>query len=206
MVIFLPHVMKSNSLRLTFENTQKRVRMLARDFKTDVLPISNKLLRFALQILQDEEEAKDVLQDIFLKLWQKRDELEKVENLDAFALRMTRNRCLDVIRSRRTVSLEVVKKIKLADENWSDPDRLENTDSVILVKRIIAKLPDLQRIVIQLRDIEQLEYNEIAEATEMNVNAIRVNLSRARKKVRDEILKIQNYGITENKHTASKVF
>jgi RNA polymerase sigma-70 factor (ECF subfamily) len=179
--------------------------MLARDFKTDVLPMSNKLLRFALQILQDEEEAKDVLQDTFLKLWQKRDELEKVENIQAFAIRMIRNRCLDVIRARRTVSMEVVKKHQLPDEDISEAEGLEHTDSVSLVKQIISGLPDLQRKVIQLRDIEQMEYEEIAEATEMNVNAIRVNLSRARKKVRDEILKIQNYGITENTNTASKV-
>jgi RNA polymerase sigma-70 factor (ECF subfamily) len=177
--------------------------MLARDFKTDVLPIHNKLLRFALQILQDEEQAKDVLQDIFLKLWQKRDELAKVENLEAFAIRMTRNRCLDVIRTRRTVSMEVVKKNKLYGEDCLDTDHLESADTTSLVKRIIAGLPDLQRTVIQLRDIEQLEYDEIAEATELNVNAIRVNLSRARKKVRDEILKIQNYGITENTYSAS---
>lgn len=78
-------------------------------------------------------------------------------------------------------------------------------DSVHLVKRIMADLPDLQRTVIHLRDIEQLEYEEIAETTGLNVNAIRVNLSRARKKVRDEILKIQNYGITEHSHTAAKV-
>ncbi len=179
--------------------------MLARDFKTDVLPISNKLLRFALQILQDEEEAKDVLQDIFLKLWQKRDDLGKVENLEAFAIRMTRNRCLDLIRSRRTISLEVVKKNNRMEEHNSDINYLENAEMADLVKRIIAELPDLQRTIIHLRDIEQLEYEEIAEATEMNVNAIRVNLSRARKKVRDEILKIQNYGITENKHIAAKV-
>lgn len=180
--------------------------MLARDFKTDVLPISNKLLRFALQILQDEEEAKDVLQDIFLKLWQKRNELGKVENLEAFAFRMTRNRCLDLIRTRRTVSMELAKKNLGAAENSTDTDYLENTEMAGLVKRIIAELPDLQRTVIHLRDVEQLEYEEIAETTELNVNAIRVNLSRARKKVRDEILKVQNYGITENTHIAAKVF
>jgi len=179
--------------------------MLVRDFRTDVLPISNKLLRFALQILQDEEEAKDVLQDIFLKLWQKRDELSAIENLEAFAMRMMRNRCLDVVRARRTVSMEVVKKTQLPDEESQETDHLDFTDSAMLVKRIIADLPDLQRTIIHLRDIEQLEYEEIAAATEMNVNAIRVNLSRARKKVRDEILKIQNYGITENKHIAAKV-
>jgi len=179
--------------------------MLARDFKTDVLPMSNMLLRYALQILQNEEEAKDVLQDIFLKLWQKRDELEKVDNLDAFAMRMIRNRCLDVIRARRTVSLEVVKKDRLPGVEVSDTDHLENSDSVSLIKQIISELPDIQRTIIQLRDIEQLEYEEIAEVTEMNVNAIRVNLSRARKKVRDEIFKIQNYGITANTYAASKV-
>ena len=176
--------------------------MLARDFKTDVLPIHNKLLRFALQILQNEEEAKDVLQDIFLKLWQKRDELGKVENLEAFAIRMTRNRCLDLIRTRRTISMEVVKKNNRMVEESSDTDYLENSEMATLVKRVISELPDLQRTVIHLRDIEQLEYEEIAEATELNVNAIRVNLSRARKKVRDEILKIQNYGITENTYSA----
>ncbi len=179
--------------------------MLAKDFKTDVLPISNKLLRFALQILQDEEEAKDVLQDIFLKLLQKREELVAIENVEAFAMRMTRNRCLDVIRARRTVSVELVKKHNFPDEDSLETDYLENTDSVSLVKQIIAGLPDLQRTIIHLRDIEQLEYEEIATATEMNVNAIRVNLSRARKKVRDEILKIQNYGITANTYSASKV-
>jgi len=179
--------------------------MLARDFKTDVLPISNKLLRFATQILQNEEEAKDVLQDVFLKLWQKRDELGKVENLEAFAFRMTRNRCLDLIRLRRTISIDSLKKSGFRDEECSETDYLDLTNSVDQVKRIIAELPDLQRTVIQLRDIEQLEYGEIAEATDLNVNAIRVNLSRARKKVRDEILKIQNYGITENTPTASKV-
>ncbi|HLN73300.1 MAG TPA: sigma-70 family RNA polymerase sigma factor [Prolixibacteraceae bacterium] len=179
--------------------------MPARDFKTEVLPISNKLLRFARQILQNEEEAKDVLQDVFLKLWQKREELEKVDNLEAFAVRMTRNRCLDVIRSRRTVSMEVVKKNDRQEEDSLDTDYLESAEMSRLVKKIIATLPDLQRTIIHLRDIEQLEYEEIAEATDMNVNTIRVNLSRARKKVRDEILKIQNYGITENKNIAEPI-
>lgn len=179
--------------------------MLARDFKTDVLPLSGKLLRFARQILQNEEEAKDVLQDIYLKLWQKRDDLQKIENMEAFALRMTRNRCLDVIRGRRTVSMEAVKTLTFREEEGQASDHTEMTDSARLVKQIIAGLPDLQRTIIHLRDVEQMEYEEIADATQLNVNAIRVNLSRARKKVRDEILKIQNYGITENQHTAAKV-
>lgn len=167
--------------------------------------MSGKLLRFAHRILQDEESARDVLQDVFLKLWQKRDELEKVESLEAFAMRMIRNRCLDVIRTHRTVSMDVVKRNQLPEEEHHETDHLEIADSAVLVRKIIAELPDLQRTVIRLRDIEQLEYEEIAEVTQLNVNAIRVNLSRARKKVRDEILKIQDYGITTDKHIATKV-
>jgi RNA polymerase sigma-70 factor (ECF subfamily) len=95
--------------------------------------------------------------------------------------------------------------VKFPEEESSDTDYLDLSNSVDQVKRIIAELPDLQRTIIHLRDIDQLEFEEIAEATQLNVNAIRVNLSRARKKVRDEILKIQNYGITENTYTTSKV-
>ena len=179
--------------------------MLAKDFKISVLPISNKLLRFARLILHDEEEAKDVLQDVFLKLWQKRDELGKIDNLEAFAYKMTRNRCLDLIKSRKTIPIEIANNNHRKDKDFIDTDHLENAEMVHLAKKIIAELPDLQRTIIHLRDIDQFEYEEIAEATDLNVNAIRVNLSRARKKVRDEILKIQNYGITENTNIAAKV-
>jgi RNA polymerase sigma-70 factor (ECF subfamily) len=179
--------------------------MLAGDFKTYVLPLSNRLLRTARQMLQDEEEAKDVLQDIFVKLWQKRDELNKVENLEAFTISMTKNRCLDVLRRRRTIPTENLNKTSVPKLRITESDHFENADSVNHVKRIIAGLPDVQRSIIHLRDIELLEYEEIAEVTKMTTNAIKVNLSRARKKVRDEILRIQNYGITENKHIAGKV-
>jgi RNA polymerase sigma-70 factor (ECF subfamily) len=110
-----------------------------------------------------------------------------------------------MIRARRTVSIDLLTKARLLEEESTDVDHLDTANSVELVKKAIAELPDLQRTIIHLRDIEQLEYEEIAEATQMNVNAIRVNLSRARKKVRDEILKIQSYGITENTYSATKV-
>jgi len=101
--------------------------MLSGDFKKDVLPLCNKLLRFAFQILQDEEEAKDVLQDIYLKLWQKRDDLGKVENMEAFAMRMIRNRCLDVVRAKHTVSVEVLKKTSLHGEVITETNHHENS-------------------------------------------------------------------------------
>ncbi len=166
--------------------------MVARDFKTSVLPISKKLLRFATHFLKDEDAAKDVVQDVFLKLWQKRNELGEIENIDAFAMRMTKNRCLDVIRANRSVVIDAETDRKMKQETIDVHSKVELSESANQIKLLIGQLPDLQRMVMQMRDIEQLSYEEIAEATELKVNAIRVNLSRARKKVRDEFLKMNS--------------
>ncbi len=166
--------------------------MLAKDFKTKVLPCSKKLLRFATHFLKDEDLARDVVQDVFLKLWQKRDTLEEIENIEAFTMRMTRNRCLDVIRANKTIPIDEDIDRKLKEKTVDVHSKVELSESANQIKRLIEKLPDLQRTVIQLRDIEQLSYVEIAEATDLKVNAIRVNLSRARKKVRNEFLKINS--------------
>ncbi len=166
--------------------------MVARDFKTSVLPVSKKILRFATHFMKDEDLARDVVQDVFLKLWQKRETLGEVENIEAFAMRMTRNRCLDVIRANKVVAIDEETDRKLKAKTVDVHSKVELSETASQIRSIILKLPDLQRTVMQLRDIEQLSYDEIAEATDLKVNAIRVNLSRARKKVRDEFLKMNN--------------
>ena len=180
--------------------------MVARDFKTSVLPISKKLLRFATHFLKDEDAAKDVVQDVFLKLWQKRQELVDIENLDAFAMRMTKNRCLDVIRANRVVAIDAETDRKMKQETVDVHSKVELSESANQIKMLINKLPDLQRQVIQMRDIEQLSYDEIADLTDLKANAIRVNLSRARKKVRDEFLKLNSDGDNRSKTITATLF
>jgi RNA polymerase sigma-70 factor (ECF subfamily) len=180
--------------------------MVASDFKTRVLPVSKKLLRFATHFLKDEDEARDVVQDIFLKLWQKRNELAHVENIEAFAMRMTRNRCLDLLRANKVVSIDADTDRKMKAESVDVHSQIELSESAGQIKKLIVQLPDLQRTVMHLRDIEQLSYDEIAEATGLKVNAIRVNLSRARKKVRDEFLKMNSNGNTRSKTIAATLF
>jgi len=180
--------------------------MIARDFKTNILPVSKKLLRFATHFLKDEDEAKDVVQDVFLKLWQKRDELEKIENVEAFAMRMTRNRCLDVIRAGKTIPINAETDRRMKEETVDVHNQIEFTESANQIKKLINQLPDLQRTVMYLRDIEQLSYDEIAETTELQLNAIRVNLSRARKKVRDEFLKLNDDGNKKNSRITANLF
>ncbi|MGQ8338308.1 RNA polymerase sigma factor [Sunxiuqinia sp. A32] len=180
--------------------------MLAKEFKTSVLPLSSKLLRFAIQFTKNEEEARDIIQDVFLKLWQKRHSLEKVENIEAFAMRMTRNKCLDMYRAKRSFPAEEEEIKRHKEEQQDLQQEVELSETAIILRNLIDKLPDLQQTVMRMRDIEQLEYDEIAERTELNINAIRVNLSRARKKVRDEFLKTQAYGLEGHQTKAARLF
>lgn len=179
--------------------------MIARDFKTYILPVSKKLLRFAAQFLKNEDEAKDVVQDVFLKLWQKKDELEKIENVEAFAMRMTRNRCLDVIRSNKNMLVHEITDSKIKEVTEDVHKKIEFTESATQIKKLIDQLPDLQRKVMYLKDIEQLNYEEIAEITELQINAVRVNLSRARKKVRDEFLRLNKDGNQRNNKITAEI-
>ncbi len=180
--------------------------MGARDFKAKVLPVSKKLLRFATHLLNDDDEARDVVQDVFLKLWQKRGTLTEIENIEAFAMRMVRNRCLDLIRANKTVPIDAETGRQLKEKTVDVHKQVELSESATQIKRLINNLPGLQQTVMQLRDIEQMSYGEIAEATGLKINAVRVNLSRARKKVRDGFLKINSNGNQKGKTITATVF
>jgi RNA polymerase sigma factor (sigma-70 family) len=180
--------------------------MVAKDFKTNVLPVSNKLLRFAAYFLKDEEDARDVVQDVFLKLWQKKDELSAIENIEAFAMRMTRNRCLDILRANKVVPISAEIDRQMKEKATDVHSGIELSESATIIKNLVSRLPDLQKTVMQLRDIEQYSFEEIAGITDLQINAIRVNLSRARKKVRDEYLKLMEDGNQRSKSFTATVF
>lgn len=180
--------------------------MVAHDFKTGILPMSSKLLRFATHFLKDEEEAKDVVQEVLLKLWQSRHELEKVENIGAYTMQMTKNRCLDVMRARKPLPMDAETNRKLKEQTVDVHEQVELSESAQQIKMLIDQLPGLQRTIMLMRDIQQLSYDEIAQATGLKTNAIRVNLSRARQKVRDEYLKINSNGNQRNKTITTAVF
>ncbi len=160
-------------------------------FKTDIIPLRPKLFLMALKMMENEVEAEDIVQESLLKLWSRRDELDAVGNPAGFAMQTTKNICIDKLRARRQ-TLEVEGQF-IEDYEVSPYIHTEQNDSVSIIKRIIEHLPELQRRIIRMRDIEGYELNEIAEITGTNTSAVTVNLSRARKKVRDEFIKYNNY-------------
>jgi RNA polymerase sigma-70 factor (ECF subfamily) len=165
--------------------------MRLEQFKSDIIPLRQKLFFTAFKWLQNEADAEDVVQEALLRLWKIREQLDGISNPGAFAMQTTKNICIDHLRVRKdkTEADDFYLGANL-ETPYSDTER---RDAVVLVKRIIEHLPELQKIIISMRDIEGYELQEIAEITGTQISAVTVNLSRARKTVRDRFIKIMNY-------------
>ena len=167
--------------------------MESKEFKKRILPLGQSLYRFAAGILKDSHEAEDVVQDIFLKFWKMREKMNEIENINAFAYRMTRNVCLDHLKKRRIQYFDNTGTgIPEPEPNDPNPEKMvEIRDSAERVRKLIGDLPEQQRAIIHMRDIDGYSYEEISEIMNMEINAIRVSLSRARRTVREALIKIQ---------------
>ena len=159
--------------------------MDAREFNTLFSTLSDKLFRMAKSMLQDTDDAKDAVQDLQLKMLEKREALDYAENKPSFTMKTMRNLCIDTIRKKRE-SEEL--KPELNYQTHDDVRQLEMKDMANYASRLIDKLPEIQRTVIRMRDVEEMEIAEIAYVTELTENAVCVNLSQARAKIRTQLL------------------
>jgi len=175
-------------------------------FKQDIIPLNQKLLGFANRFMSDFDDAKDIVQDIFIKLWAMRNDLDKYNSVEALAMRMTRNLCLDKIKLKKTIPLNGSVKEESHDENSIKDKSGELTIAVKRAKIAIDKLDEPQKTIMQLRDIQGYDYEEIGQILNMNVNTIRVSLSRARKKVKAYLINnYYNYGSEKNKNSVREI-
>lgn len=168
--------------------------MKQKDFVATVLPFKDKLYRLAKRLLVSSDEAEDAVQEVYLKLWKGREVIHKYKSPEAFAMTMTKNYCLDRLKSKQASNLKIVHSNYQNHENLDK--QIDINDGVSLVFKIMETLPEKQRIILQLRDVEAFEYSEISKMLDMSETAIRVALSRARKTVRDKIIKKHKYGIS----------
>jgi len=168
--------------------------MTQADFVKLVMPFKDKVYRLAKRLLVSSEEAEDATQEILIKLWKNRIKIAEYRNVEAFSMTMTKNFCLDRLKSKQAQNLKIVHS-NYQDHNISLQKEVENRDSVDWVSKIIEELPEQQKIILQLRDIEEYDYDEIAKVVDMNPTAIRVALSRARKTIREKLTNTHQYGI-----------
>lgn len=156
--------------------------MTEKEFHSQYLSLAEACYRVAFYILESEAEAEDAVQELFLKLWRKRDGLDGIQNPKAYAMTLLRNLCLDRIRQvQKFTDEEITEEAAGSYDGDASMDQKEKLDKVLAA---VKSLPDKQRKVLILRTIKGLSYEEIAEKTGINYLALRVLLSRARQSLR----------------------
>lgn len=167
-------------------------------FRTDVLPLKNELFRMALRITLNREDAEDVVQEAMMKVWNRRDQWEKIESMEAFCMTICRNLALD--RMKRSEN----QNTSLDDERHDAPDHSYSAnpeeqamqrDKVERVRKLMNQLPEKQRTCMQLRDVEGKSYKEIAAVMDITEQQVKINIFRARQTIKQEFLKQENYGL-----------
>lgn len=168
--------------------------MDANDFKRRFLPYHQKLYRVAFRLMGNAQDAEDMVQETYLKLWKKREELPpNIENMEAYCVTLTKNLCFDALRTARLEEdNRPPEELHIAGES-NLMREVELKDEVSQVKRIISTLPHQQRQVIVMRDVRECSMEEIEQATGLSSVNIRVLLSRTRKKIREQFNAIRNY-------------
>lgn len=157
----------------------------------------NKLFRVAKRLLISKEEAEDAVQEVLLKLWKQRHNIQTYRNVEAYAVTMTKNYCLDRLKSKQAQNLKLIHS-NYKDSSVALQRQIEAKDSVEWIEKLMSELPKQQQLIVHLRDIEHYEFSEIAKILQMNETAVRVNLSRARKTLRQQLTHTHDYGIKKN--------
>ena len=159
-------------------------------FKQLLLPLYPRLQRVALRLLGNVEDAEDMVQEVYMKLWSKRDALPDVQDVEAYCVTLTKNMCIDRLRIAEADKADVDEVPTMLAATDDVEAQVERHDAVEQVKRIIGTLPEHQQQVITLRDIEDCSFEEIAEQTGLTAVNVRMLLSRARRTIRERFKKL----------------
>lgn len=152
------------------------------EFKQRMMPYAGQMYAVAFSILKKSSDAEDVVQDIFLKMWEKRRSMDSIVNLKAYVLSAVRNKSLDMLAAGSRGNEGDV--LECSDEGRA-AEQVERKEAAMRVLKLIAAMPEPQRTVISMHDVEGMGYDEISDLTGMSEGNLRTLLSRARKRIRD---------------------
>ena len=164
-------------------------------FRNDILPLKDKLFRLALRITLDRAEAEDVVQDTMIRVWNKRDEWQQFESVEAYCVIVAKNLAIDRSQKKDAQNVELTPEMAEEVDTSGPYDRLVNNERMKIIHRLIDELPEKQRLIMQLRDIEGESYKDIAKVLQLTEEQVKVNLFRARQKVKQRYIEIDEYGL-----------
>ncbi len=159
------------------------------DIMQMVLPFKDKLYRLALRIVGSVQEAEDVIQEVLIKVWKKKEQFVELDNKEAWCMTVTRNLCIDKIRARKMRTSDVTEHYDIRDKTMTPSEMSVSNDRMQQILDLINSLPEKQKTVVQLRDIEGYSYKEISAITELKLDQVKVYLHRARLTLREQITK-----------------
>lgn len=164
-------------------------------FRNDILPLKDKLYRLALRITLDSAEAEDIVQDTMIRVWNKRDEWAQFNSIEVFCLTVARNLAIDRSQKSEAQNIELTTETQEMSDGSTPERQLERSEQMDLVRKLINELPEKQRTIIQLRDIEEKSYKEIADVMQLTEDQVKVTLFRARQRIKAKYNEIQSYGL-----------
>lgn len=159
------------------------------EFNHIVLPMRNELLSYALSVTGSADNAEDLVQEVMLRLWNKREQLEAEDKLKSLAITMIHNLFLDQQR-HESHTATMPEQIDIAVNDRS----AELRDEARLIRNIVDQLPPLQQQIFRMKEIEGYTAEEIMQITGCSADNLRRNLSRARTKIRETYIKIMMKG------------
>ncbi|MEM9823905.1 MAG: sigma-70 family RNA polymerase sigma factor [Bacteroidota bacterium] len=168
--------------------------MTLKEFTQSVWPFKDKLYRFAYRLVGNGPEAEDVVQEVLMKLWTKKHELHQYQNLEAWCMKMTRNKSIDQLRTRKHRLGGMPQGMDCPDDGVTPYQHTAQKDTFRHINNMMQQLPEKQRLTMQLRDMEGMTYKEISEILDISMNQVKVNLFRARKHIRQLLINQQTYG------------
>lgn len=164
------------------------------NFRTDILPLKNQLYRLALRITLNTAEAEDIVQETLIKVWNKRDTWDQIDNIEAFCFTVCRNLSLDSIKRHDNQNKTLDDKGGDQIDLSNDPSRQTIVnDQMNMVRQIVDSLPEKQRSCIQLRDFEGKTYKDIALVLGISEEQVKVNIFRGRQTIKQRFEKLDNF-------------
>ena len=164
-------------------------------FREDILPLKDKLFRLALRITFDRAEAEDIVQETLIRVWNKRDEWQQMDSIEAYCLTIARNLAIDRSQKMESQNLELTPETQEMPDAKMPDQLMEQNEQLSIIHRLINELPEKQRSILQLRDIEGKNYKEIAVILGLTEEQVKVNLFRARQRIRLKYNEINDYGL-----------
>jgi RNA polymerase sigma-70 factor (ECF subfamily) len=160
-------------------------------FTKSIQPIIDKLFRLALRITGTKEDAEDTVQDVLYSVWQKREEWDDVENMEAYCFRSIRNKALDKLALKDNQNAPIADNFDYPLQDDDAQQKLEKEEQAVLIETQIARLPEKQRTIFQLREVEGMSYKEIAEIIGISEDQVKITLFRIRQKLKNYFEKIR---------------